>query len=112
MWSSLCYGTSPPLPRQRFRGVVSERGLIVVSSVVLFELRMASHAVNAGRKTPSGCESFSPASATSYRSARRMRRLPVIREPVLEMAGTPIGPYDLLIAAQAPGRVVMRSPRE
>jgi tRNA(fMet)-specific endonuclease VapC len=91
----------PTLVRERFRGVVSEGGLIIVSSVVLFELwygvaRSERQEENAERLRIflSGVSSVLPFEAADASIAGELRA-------ALEMGGTPIGPYDLLIAAQA-----------
>ena len=54
---------------------------------------MASHAVNAGRKTPSGCESFFGVSSVLPFSEGDASIAGELRA-ALEMGGTPIGPYD------------------
>jgi tRNA(fMet)-specific endonuclease VapC len=91
----------PTIVRERFRGVVSERGLIVVSSVVLFELRYGiarserrEENTERLRVFLSGVSSVLPFGEGDASIAGDLRA-------ALEMAGTPIGPYDLLIAAQA-----------
>ena len=61
---------------------------------------MVLRAANAARKILSGCVFFFRVSTASNLSKRGTRRLPV-NCATLEKSGTSIGPYDLLIAAQA-----------
>jgi tRNA(fMet)-specific endonuclease VapC len=87
--------------RERFRGVVSDGGVIIVSSVVLFELwygvacseRRDENAERL-RVFLSGISSVLPFEEGDASIAGDLRA-------ALDMGGTPIGPYDLLIAAQA-----------
>ena len=91
----------PAIVRERFRGVVSDGGLIIVSSVVLFELWYG--VMCSGRQQEnterlrvflSGVTSVLPFEQGDASIAGNLRS-------TLELVGTPIGPYDLLIAAQA-----------
>ena len=91
----------PAIVRERFRGVVSDGGLIIVSSVVLFELWYG--VMCSGRQQEnterirvflSGVTSVLPFEQGDASIAGNLRS-------TLEIVGTPIGPYDLLIAAQA-----------
>ena len=91
----------PAIVRERFRGVVSEGGLIIVSSVVLFELwygvaRSDRRQENTERLRVflSGVSSVLPFGEGDASIAGELRA-------ALEPGGTPIGPYDVLIAAQA-----------
>jgi tRNA(fMet)-specific endonuclease VapC len=91
----------PAHVRQRMQRVVSEDALITVSSVVLFELWYG--VARSGRRQENSDRlrvflsgniriiSFEEADAAIAGDLRA----------TLEMAGTAIGPYDLLIAAQA-----------
>ena len=91
----------PAVVRERLRRAVSEDGLIFVSSVVLFELWYAvAHSQRRQENTErlrvfvsgvSGVLAFDEGDASIAGDLRA----------TLEKGGTPIGPYDLLIAAQA-----------
>ena len=91
----------PRAVRARLRRALSQRASIAVSSIVLYELwygvaRSAHRQENAerlraflsGNIDPVSFDDVDAAVAGDLRAA-------------LETAGTPIGPYDLLIAAQA-----------
>jgi tRNA(fMet)-specific endonuclease VapC len=91
----------PAIFRKRLRRVVSKGAAVVVSSVVLYELwygvaRSTRRRENAERLRVflSGAISVSSFSEEDAMTAGDLRA-------TLEEAGTPIGPYDLLIAAQA-----------
>jgi tRNA(fMet)-specific endonuclease VapC len=91
----------PAIVRERFRSVVSDGGSITVSSIVLFELsygvaRSGRREENAERLRVflSGVEAVLPFEEGDASIAGDLRA-------ALEVGGTPIGPYDLLIAAQA-----------
>ncbi len=91
----------PPRVRERLRSVVSEGAIIAVSSVVLFELwygvaRSGRRQENTERLRAflSGDLSILPFQEEDAALAGDLRAS-------LETGGTPIGPYDLLIAAQA-----------
>jgi len=92
---------NPPGVRNRLRRVVSEGASIAVPSVVLYELwygvaRSARQRENAERLRVflSGNVNIVPFDEEDAAAAGDLRA-------ALETAGTPIGPYDLLIAAQA-----------
>lgn len=87
--------------RRRLRRAVTRRAAITVSSVVLFELwygvaRSERRRENAERLRVflSGNINVVPFEEEDAATAGNLRA-------ALEGAGTPIGPYDLLIAAQA-----------
>jgi tRNA(fMet)-specific endonuclease VapC len=87
--------------RRRFRNAVSKGTAIAMSSVVLFELwcgvaRSARRRENAERLRAflSGTVDVLPLDDDDALEAGTLRA-------ALQEAGTPIGPYDLLIAAQA-----------
>jgi tRNA(fMet)-specific endonuclease VapC len=91
----------PAIFRKRLRRTVSKGAAIAVSSIVLYELwygvaRSARRRENAERLRVflSGGIAVSPFSEEDAQTAGDLRA-------TLEAAGTPIGPYDLLIAAQA-----------
>ena len=90
----------PACVRERLRQVVSEGALIALSSVVLFELWYGvarSGAQENGERLRvflSGDVGLLPFEDEDAVIAGNLRCS-------LEMAGTPVGPYDLLIAAQA-----------
>ncbi|MGH7841918.1 MAG: type II toxin-antitoxin system VapC family toxin [Candidatus Binataceae bacterium] len=91
----------PASVRRRLRRAVSRGGAIAVSSVVLYELwygvaRSERHRENAARLRIflSGNINLVPFNEADAVVAGDLRA-------ALEAASTPIGPYDLLIAAQA-----------
>ena len=91
----------PARVRERLRQVVSEDALVAVSSVVLFELwygvaRSGRPQENTERLRAflSGDIRLVPFEGEDAAIAGSLRAS-------LETGGTPIGPYDLLIAAQA-----------
>jgi tRNA(fMet)-specific endonuclease VapC len=91
----------PAIFRKRLRRAVSKNTEIAVSSIVLYELwygvaRSARRRENAERLRVflSGGIAVSPFSEEDALIAGELRA-------TLEAAGTPIGPYDVLIAAQA-----------
>jgi tRNA(fMet)-specific endonuclease VapC len=87
--------------RERLRGVVSDGGLIIISSIVLFELW---YGVACSERRQENCErlrvflsgihSVRPFEEGDASIAGDLRA-------TLEKSGTSIGPYNLLIAAQA-----------
>ena len=91
----------PAVFRKRLRRAVAKGAAISVSSIVLYELwygvaRSTRRRENAERLRVflSGGIAVSPFAEEDAVTAGDLRA-------VLEAAGTPIGPYDLLIAAQA-----------
>jgi tRNA(fMet)-specific endonuclease VapC len=91
----------PPLFRKRLRRTVSKGAEIAVSSIVLYELwygvaRSARRQENAERLRVflSGGIAVNAFGEEDAITAGDLRA-------TLEASGTPIGPYDLLIAAQA-----------
>lgn len=91
----------PPAVRTRFRRVAARGNTIAVSSIVLYELwygvaRSGRRRENAERLRVflSGNISVTQFDAEDAMTAGDLRAN-------LERVGTPIGPYDLLIAAQA-----------
>jgi len=91
----------PPAVRNRLRRVISRGISIVVPTVVLYELwygvaRSQRRRENAERLRVflSGNIDVAPFDEEDAMAAGDLRA-------ALETAGTPIGPYDLLIAAQA-----------
>ena len=91
----------PPIFRKRLRRTVSKGAEIAVSSIVLYELwygvaRSARRRENAERLRVflSGGIAVNTFGEEDAMTAGDLRA-------TLEAAGTPIGPYDLLIAAQA-----------
>ena len=91
----------PAIFRKRLRRAVSRDAVIAVSSIVLYELwygvaRSVHRPQNAERLRLflSGGITVSPFSEEDAITAGDLRAS-------LEAAGTPIGPYDILIAAQA-----------
>lgn len=91
----------PAIFRKRLRRAVSKGAAVAVSSIVLYELwygvaRSARRRENAERLRVflSGGIAVNGFSEEDAMTAGELRA-------TLEAAGTPIGPYDLLIAAQA-----------
>ncbi len=92
---------NPPRVRDRLRLVVSRGAAVAVSSIVLYELwygvaRSERRRENAERLRVflSGNIAVVPFGEEDAMAAGDLRA-------ALERAGTPVGPYDLLIAAQA-----------
>jgi tRNA(fMet)-specific endonuclease VapC len=93
----------PAIFRKRLRRAVSRGAAIGISSIVLYELwhgvaRSARRRENVERLRVflSGGIAVSPFDEEDAKTAGELRAR-------LEEAGTPIGPYDLMIAAQALG---------
>lgn len=91
----------PPAVRKRLEAALAAGEEVAISAVVLFELRFgvarsARPKENAARIATflSGPVTVVPFSAEDAEDAGDLRFM-------LERAGTPIGPFDLLIAAQA-----------
>ena len=91
----------PATFRKRLRRAVSKDAAIAISSVVLFELWYGVARSNRRRENTerlrvflSGGIDVAPFTQEDAATAGDLRA-------ALEAAGTPIGPYDLLIAAQA-----------
>jgi tRNA(fMet)-specific endonuclease VapC len=91
----------PAIFRKRLRRTVSKGAAIAVSSIVLYELwygvaRSARRRENGERLRVFllGGIAVSPFTEEDAMTAGELRA-------TLEVAGTPIGPYDVLIAAQA-----------
>ncbi len=91
----------PSMVRNRLRRAVAKDAAIVVSSIVLYELwygvaRSERRRDNTERlrRFLSGAIDVAPFTEEDAVAAGDLRA-------TLEAAGTPIGPYDLLIAAQA-----------
>ncbi len=91
----------PVIFRKRLRRAVAKGASVAVSSIVLYELwygvaRSARRRENAERLRVflSGGISVTAFAEEDARTAGELRA-------TLEAVGTPIGPYDLLIAAQA-----------
>ena len=90
----------PAIVRERLRGAVSDGGLIIISSIVLFELwygvacsERRQENTERLRVFLSGINSVQPFEEGDASIAGELRA-------ALEKSGTSIGPYDLLIAAQ------------
>jgi tRNA(fMet)-specific endonuclease VapC len=91
----------PPMVRQRLRFAISGGAVVSISSIVLYELwygvaRSTRRRENAERLRIflNGAIGVLPFEAQDAEIAGDLRG-------TLEAAGTPIGPYDLLIAAHA-----------
>jgi tRNA(fMet)-specific endonuclease VapC len=91
----------PATFRKRLRRAVSKDAAIAISSIVLFELWYGVARSNRRRENTerlrvflSGGIDVAPFTQEDAATAGDLRA-------ALEAAGTPIGPYDLLIAAQA-----------
>ncbi len=91
----------PAIFRKRLRRAVSKGAAIAISSIVLYELwygvaRSTRRRENAERLRTflSGGIEVTGFDEDDARTAGELRA-------TLEVAGTPVGPYDLLIAAQA-----------
>jgi tRNA(fMet)-specific endonuclease VapC len=91
----------PAIFRKRLRRAVSKGATVGVSSVVLYELWYG--AARSGRKHENAerLRIFLSGSVTAYPFTEEDAVIAGDLRATLEAAGTPIRPYDLLIAAQA-----------
>ncbi len=87
--------------RSRLRRVVSRGASIAVSSVVLYELWYGVARSERGRENAERLRTFLSGKIDVVRFDERDAEIAGHIRAVLETAGTPIEPYDLLIAAQA-----------
>jgi tRNA(fMet)-specific endonuclease VapC len=91
----------PARVRQRLQRVVSEGGSIAVSSVVLFELWYGVARSGRQRENSERLRAFLSGDLSILPFGEEDAAIAGDLRAALERVGTPIGPYDLLIAAQA-----------
>jgi tRNA(fMet)-specific endonuclease VapC len=93
--------SKPAIVRERFRGAASDGGLIIVSSVVLFELWYGVARSDRRRDNTERLRIFLSGVSSVLPFEERDASIAGDLRATLEMGGISIGPYDLLIAAQA-----------
>jgi tRNA(fMet)-specific endonuclease VapC len=91
----------PPIVRTRLRRAVSRGAAITVSSVVLYELWYGVACSERRRENTERLRVFLSGNVTVLPFDDEDAATAGDLRATLERAGTPIGPYDLLIAAQA-----------
>jgi tRNA(fMet)-specific endonuclease VapC len=89
-----------PQVRRRFEAALVARTPLAISSIVLFELRFGIAKSNRSRTSTALLNEFLSRFAIWPFEAEDAAEAGEIRAG-LERAGTPVGPYDILIAAQA-----------
>jgi tRNA(fMet)-specific endonuclease VapC len=91
----------PSTVRSRLRRVVSRGAAVAISSIVLYELRYGVARSERRRENAERLRVFLSGSVGVVQFDEEDATVAGDLRASLEMAGTPIGPYDLLIAAQA-----------
>jgi tRNA(fMet)-specific endonuclease VapC len=91
----------PSTVRSRLRRVVSRGAAVAISSIVLYELRYGVARSERRRENAERLRVFLSGSVGVVPFDEEDATVAGDLRASLEMAGTPIGPYDLLIAAQA-----------
>ena len=91
----------PPTFRKRLRRAVSKDAAIAVSAIVLFELWYGVARSDRRRENAERLRVFLSGKIDVAPFAQEDATIAGDLRATLEAAGTPIGPYDLLIAAQA-----------
>jgi tRNA(fMet)-specific endonuclease VapC len=91
----------PSTVRSRLRRVTSRGAAVAVSSVVLYELWYGVARSERRRENAERLRIFLSGNVTVVPFDEEDALVAGDLRATLEMAGTPIGPYDLLIAAQA-----------
>jgi tRNA(fMet)-specific endonuclease VapC len=91
----------PAIVRERFRRALSEDALIIVSSVVLFELWYGVARSERRKENTERLRVFLAGDVRVQPFEEGDASIAGDLRATLEIGGTPIGPYDLLIAAQA-----------
>jgi tRNA(fMet)-specific endonuclease VapC len=91
----------PRAVRDRLRRVVSESASIAVSSIVLYELWYGVARSTRRHENAERLRVFLSGNIDNVSFEEADAAVAGDLRAVLEAAGTPIGPYDLLIAAQA-----------
>lgn len=91
----------PPKVRRRFRRSAARGASIAVSSVALFELWYGVDRSERRRENTERLRVFLSADISHLPFGEEDAAIAGDLRATLERAGTPIGPYDLLIAAQA-----------
>jgi tRNA(fMet)-specific endonuclease VapC len=91
----------PAVFRKRLRRVVSKGAEVSVSSIVLYELWYGVARSGRRRENAERLRVFLSGGITAHPFTAEDAVVAGDLRATLEAAGTPIGPYDLLVAAQA-----------
>jgi tRNA(fMet)-specific endonuclease VapC len=91
----------PAIVRERFRRALSEDAIIIVSSVVLFELWYGVARSERRKENTERLQVFLAGDVRVQPFEEGDASIAGDLRATLEIGGTPIGPYDLLIASQA-----------
>jgi tRNA(fMet)-specific endonuclease VapC len=91
----------PAVFRERLRRVISKGATVAVSSVVLYELWYGVARSGRRRENAERLRVFLSGGIAAHPFTEEDAIVAGDLRATLESAGTPIGPYDLLIAAQA-----------
>jgi tRNA(fMet)-specific endonuclease VapC len=91
----------PPVVRTRLRRVVTRGSAVAVSSIVLYELWYGVARSERRRENTERLRVFLAGNVNVVPFEEEDAAVAGELRATLERAGTPIGPYDLLIAAQA-----------
>jgi tRNA(fMet)-specific endonuclease VapC len=91
----------PPTVRERLRLEASASRSIGISSIVLFELWYGVAPRQHGARNAERLRAFLAGNISVFAFAEEDAAIAGDLRAELDKAGTPIGPYDLLIAAQA-----------
>jgi tRNA(fMet)-specific endonuclease VapC len=91
----------PAVFRKRLRRVISKGAEVAVSSVVLYELWYGVARSGRRRENAERLRAFLSGGVAAHPFTEEDAVVAGNLRATLEAAGTPIGPYDLLIAAQA-----------
>jgi tRNA(fMet)-specific endonuclease VapC len=91
----------PPRVRARLRRAVSENALVTISSVVLFELWYGVARSEHRQENTERLRAFLSGNISVMPFEEKDAAIAGALRATLEAGGTPIGPYDLLIAAHA-----------
>jgi len=91
----------PSAVRSRLRRVASRGAAVAISSIVLYELRYGVARSERRRENAERLRVFLSGNVTVVPFDEEDATVAGDLRAALEMAGTPIGPYDVLIAAQA-----------
>jgi tRNA(fMet)-specific endonuclease VapC len=91
----------PPVVRTRLRRVVTRGSAVAVSSIVLYELWYGVARSERRRENTERLRVFLAGNVNVVPFDEEDAAVAGELRATLERAGTPIGPYDLLIAAQA-----------
>ena len=94
----------PRIVRKRLRRAAHAGGTVAVSSIVLYELWYGVARSKRQRENSDRLRTFLSGAINVTAFGEEESRIAGELRARLEMAGTPIGPYDVLIAGQAKAR--------